>query len=117
MRGRALLTLLVLCIPSPVAAWSAQTHQAIAAAAQGQLTPKTQAAIARILQDTDTLAVGALAGTATWPDDLRARQRTHTIAAGWGAADIEEADAFNTANPGMTSGISSTCRSARPAIR
>ena len=100
MRGCALLILLALCIPSSAAAWSAQTHEAIAAAAQGQLTPKTLAAIAQILQKKVTLAVGALAGTATWPDDLRARQRTHTIAPGWGAADIEEADAFNTANPG-----------------
>ena len=100
MKRLAAALAIVLLGTSPVGAWSSPAHQAIGDAAQDHLTPQANAALARILQDTSTLSSGALAGVATWPDDLRARQRYHTIAEGWGPADIEEADQFNAANPG-----------------
>jgi hypothetical protein len=67
--------IVVLLGAAVAAAYSGPAHQAIGEAAQDQLTPAAQAALARILQDTDTLAPGSLAGVATWPDDLRARLR------------------------------------------
>jgi S1/P1 Nuclease len=99
MLGRAIVAGLLFLTPSSALAWSAAPHEAIAETAQGQLTPAARAALARILQDTDTLSPGALASVATWPDDLRARARHHTIAPGWGPADIEEADQFNADHP------------------
>ena len=92
--------LLLWHLPSSVAAWGFAPHQAIGLAAESQLTPRAKAALARILQDTDTLAPGALARIATWPDDLRARPRFHKVAEGWGQLEIEEADQFNAEHPG-----------------
>jgi hypothetical protein len=86
---------------SVAAAWSGPAHQAIGEAAQDQLSPQARAALARTLQNADSLAPGALAGVAIWPDDLRARLRHHTVPDSWGPADSEEADQFNAANPGQ----------------
>ena len=68
-----------MCLLTPLSAWawSSQGHQAIAEAAQARLTPAAQAALAQILQATSVLALDALAGTATWPDDIRARRLWH----------------------------------------
>ena len=91
--------IIVLLGTSTAGAWSGPAHQAIGEAAQDRLTPQVSAALARILQDTDTLSPGALASVATWADDVRARARHGTVAEGWGQADIEEADQFNADNP------------------
>jgi S1/P1 Nuclease len=91
---------IVLLGTADASAWSSPAHQAIGEAAQSRLTPQARAALARILQDTDTLSPGALAGVATWADDVRARARHQTVADGWGPADIDEADQFNADNPG-----------------
>ena len=87
-----------LLLPAAALAWSYASHQAIGLAAESQLTSKTRAALARILQGTDTLSPGALAAVATWPDDLRAHARRQFVE-GWGPIEIEEADAFNAAHP------------------
>jgi len=79
--------------------WSSPGHQAIAETAQARLTSTTQAAVAQILQGTNVLAPGALASVATWPDDIRNRAATGTIAAGWSQADVQEADRFNSDHP------------------
>jgi len=72
--ARSLALLLVLLLtPVQAWAWSSQGHQAIAEAARARLTPGAQAALAQIFQGTNVLAPGALAGTVTWADDIRAR--------------------------------------------
>src|SRR5262245_17206271 len=97
---RLAVSLLALTLSaSSAAAWSSPAHQAIGEAAQSRLTPQAAAALARILQDTDTLSPGARAGVATWADDIRARQRFGTVAEGWGQAEIAEADKFNSDHP------------------
>jgi hypothetical protein len=58
--------IIVLLSTSDGAAWSSPAHEAIGDAAQDQLT-QARAALAGILQDTDVLAPGALAGVATGP--------------------------------------------------
>jgi hypothetical protein len=94
--ARSLAALLVLLLtPTSAWTWSSPAHQAIADAAQARLTPAAQAALAQILQGTTVLAPGALAGVATWPDDIRIRAAHGTIAAGWSQADVDEADRFN----------------------
>jgi len=97
---RLLASLFVLLLtPVHALAWSSQGHQAIAEAAQARLTPAAQAALAQILQGTNVLAPGALAGVATWPDDIRARAAYGTVAPGWSQADKDEADRFNNDHP------------------
>lgn len=81
-------------------ALSGPAHEAIAVAAQTQLSPATKLALAQILQETSSLSEGALAAVATWPDDLRALAHFGTKAAGWGPADVAEAETFNTDHPG-----------------
>ena len=63
LRHRYTLALIIALIvptllPSLVAAWGCASHQAIGLAAESQLTPQAKAALARILQDTDTLSPG-----------------------------------------------------------
>ena len=95
----ASLALLVLLVPVPAAAWGPPSHQAIAQVAQGQLTPTASAALAKILQGTNTLSPGALAAVATWPDDVRNRAQHGTTPDSWTQADIAEADQFNAKHP------------------
>src|SRR5262245_29179951 len=99
MKRLAVSLIALLLSASSAGAWSSPAHEAIGEAAQSRLTPQASAALARILQDTDTLSPGALAAVATWPDDVRARARFGTVAPGWSQADKDEADAFNSANP------------------
>jgi hypothetical protein len=80
---RAILAILVLLTPATAAAWGSPSHQAIAQAAQGQLTPTASAGLAKILQGTNTLSPGALAAVATWPDDVRARAQHGTTPDAW----------------------------------
>src|SRR5262245_40634438 len=84
---RAILAVLVLLIPALARAWNSASHQTIAQAAQGQLTPTASAALGKILQGTNTLSPGALAAVATWPDDVRARANHGTIPDAWTPAD------------------------------
>ena len=90
--------LVQLAVPSFVSAWGFAGHQAIGLAAETHLTPKAKAALARILQATDTLSPGILAAVSTWPDELRAHARKDTPDS-WGAVEIEEAEVFNAAHP------------------
>ncbi len=99
MIPRAILVLCLLLAPAPAAAWSSPAHQAVAQAAQDQLTPTARAALAKILQGTDMLSPGALAGVAAWPDDVRARAQHGTTPDTWTQADIAEADQFNAHHP------------------
>ena len=109
-RTRLPMILLVLSLaPTASWAWSSQGHQAIAEAAQARLSPKAQSALAQILQCSVTLAPGALAGVATWPDDIRARAAYGTVAPGWSQADKDEADASTTITPPTRAGTSPWC--------
>jgi S1/P1 nuclease len=90
------IAMLSLFSTSQASAWSSQAHEAIAEVAQAQPSPAATAALAQILQNaTPVLAPGALAGVATWPDELRAGAVYGTIAATWSPADTHEADTFN----------------------
>src|SRR5262245_31925816 len=80
----------LLLTATPAAAWSSQAHQAIAEAAQARLTPKAQTALAQILQGTTGLAPGALAGVATWPDDIRNYAAYGTTPSTWSSSDVQE---------------------------
>jgi hypothetical protein len=96
---RTILALLVLLAPIPAVAWGPPSHQATAQVAQTQLTPTASAALAKILQGTDTLSPGALAAVATWPDDVRNRAQHGTVPDSWTDADKAEADDFNAHHP------------------
>lgn len=99
MKRTAILAILLALTTSQAGAFSSPAHQGIAGVAQDRLTPATRAALGRILQDGGSLAPGALAAVATWPDDIRARAAHGTIATGWTPDDVQEADDFNRDHP------------------
>ena len=99
MKRLLAVTVALLLLPTTAWTWSSPGHQAIAEVAQARLSPTAQAALARIIQGTNVLAPGALASVATWPDDIRQRAARGTSAAGWNAADVQEADRFNSDHP------------------
>jgi hypothetical protein len=100
MRSRCVRHLSIICTSilafAPQAfGWGNEGHEAIGDASQTRLNAKADAALAKILLDSDKLPPGTFAKIATWPDEVRARASHGTVAKTWTQADVAEADKFN----------------------